>query len=172
VLLSVRAGSGVLRLPVRPPRAEDAALAPFEAPVAGPSGLSKTLRRLPMQRVAEVDLVTNETVHSLRMGEFGAALTRIEPIDLDLGYTFEKRHRIAEADPLSAQTEIVQKTTMRRAGWAVRIECRSHLTASAEHFQFGADIEHVVDRRMQDTGARIGGFAGPWKILTLPCWAT
>jgi hypothetical protein len=140
-MLSLRTGSSVLRLPVRPPRAEDAALTPFEPPVAGPSSLHKTLRRLPIRRSVEVDLVTNETVHTLHMGEFGAALTRIEPIDMDLGYTFLKRHRIAESDPLSAQTEIVQKTTMRRTGWAVRIECRSHLTASAENFQFAADIE-------------------------------
>jgi hypothetical protein len=140
-MLSVRTGSSVLHLPVRPPCAEDAALAPFEEPVAAPSSLHKTLRRLPIRRSVEVDLVTNESVHTLHMGEFGAALTRIEPIDLDLGYTFLKRHRIAESDPLSAHTEIIQKTTMRRAGWAVRIECRSHLTATADNFQFGADIE-------------------------------
>ena len=35
---------------------------------------------------------------------------------MDLGYTFLKRHRISEYDPLSAQTEIVQRTTMRRTG--------------------------------------------------------
>ena len=141
VLLSLRTGQSVLRLPVRPPRAEDARLRPFELPVAAPSSLHKTLRRLPMRRLVEVDLVTNETVHTVRMGEFGAALTRIEPIDMDLGYMFLKRHRIAESDPLSAETEIVQKTTMRRTGWAVRVECRSHLTATAESFQFGADLE-------------------------------
>src|SRR5918996_547048 len=141
VLLSVRTGASVLRLPVRPPRPEDAKLAPFDPPVAAPSSLQKTLRRLPMRRVVEVDLVTNETGHTVHMGEFGAALTRIEPIDMDLGYTFLKRHRIAESDPLSAQTEIVQKATMRRTGWAVRVECRSHLTATADNFQFGADLE-------------------------------
>jgi hypothetical protein len=141
VLLSVRTGNSLLRLPVRPPRAEDAKLRPFEPPVAAPSSLHKTLRRLPMRRTVEIDLVTNETVHTVHMGEFGAALTRIEPIDMDLGLTFLKRHRIAETDPLSAQTEIVQKTTMRRTGWAVRVECRSHLTATAESFQFGADLE-------------------------------
>ncbi len=140
-LLSLRPAASVLCRPVRPPRAEDAALRPFAPPVAAPTSLHKTLRRLPMRRVVEVDLVSNETVHTVHMGEFGAALTRIEPIDMDLGYTFLKRHRIAENDPLSAQTEIVQKTTMRRTGWAVRVECRSHLTATAENFQFGADLE-------------------------------
>jgi hypothetical protein len=141
VMLSVRPGGSLLRLPERPPREEDAQLRPFEPPAAAPTSLHKTLRRLPIRRSVEVDLVTNETVHTLHMGEFGAALTRIEPIDMDLGYTFLKRHRITESDPLSAHTEVVQKTTMRRTGWAVRIECRTHLTATADNFQFGADVE-------------------------------
>ena len=70
---------------------------------------TRRLRELPLRRTIELDLATNETVYTFQSGEFGAALARIEPIEMDLGYTFLKRHRISEYDPLSAQTEIVQQ---------------------------------------------------------------
>ena len=60
---------------------------------------------------------------------------------MDLGYTFLKRHRISEYDPLSAQTAVVQRTVMRRAEWSVRIECRTRLSATRTDFQFEADLE-------------------------------
>jgi putative CocE/NonD family hydrolase len=142
VMLSVRTGGqSVLHLPARPPAVEDAGLRPFEPPLAAPGTRAKTLRELPLKRTIETDLATHETVYTLQTGEFGAALARIEPIEMDLGYTFQKRYRISEYDPLSARTEIVQRTTMRRADWSVRIECRSRLSASKAAFQFSAEVE-------------------------------
>jgi hypothetical protein len=84
-------------------------------------------------------------VYTFQSGEFGAALARIEAIAMDLGYTFLKRHRISEYDPLSAQTEIVQRMTMRRQNWSVRIESRARLTATRENFQFSAELEAFED---------------------------
>jgi hypothetical protein len=142
VMLSVRTGGqSVLHLPVRPPAPEDASLRPFEPPLAAPGTRARTLRELPLKRTIETDLATHETVYTLQTGEFGAALARIEPIEMDLGYTFLKRHRISEYEPLSARTEVVQRTTMRRADWSVRIECRTHLAATRTLFQFSADLE-------------------------------
>lgn len=141
VMLSVRTGESCLRLPVRPPRPEDERLRDFEPPVAAPGTRHKTLRELPLRRTIEVDLATHETVHTLHSGEFGAALARLEPIEMDLGYTFLKRYRISEYDPLSAQTEVVQRTIMRRSDWSVRIETRTRLAATHEAFQFSADLE-------------------------------
>ena len=141
VVLTVRTGQSALYLPVRPPSPDDEALRPFEPPAAAPGVRHQRLRELPLRRTIELDLATNETVYTFRTGEFGAALARIEPIGMDLGYTFLKRHRISEYDPLSAQTEVVQRTVMRRTGWSVRIECRTHLTATRTTFQFGADLE-------------------------------
>ena len=75
-------------------------------------------------------------------GEFGgASLARIEDIDLDLGYTLQKRYRIVETDPLSAQTEFKQSALMRRGDWSIRVECRTHMTSTAEAFQFSGDLE-------------------------------
>jgi uncharacterized protein len=143
-ILTMRTGTGVLELPVRPPSPHDAELPPFDAPEMAPTTEHKKLRRLPMRRTIEIDLATNEVVYNLTSdgGEFGgASLARIEAINLDLGYTINKRYRIAENDPLSAQVELSQRMIMRRADWSVRVESRTKMTATAELFQFSGDIE-------------------------------
>ncbi len=145
VIVTVRTGQSALYLPVRPPAPEDQRLRPFEPPTAAPGVRHQRLRELPLRRTIELDLATNETVYTFQSGEFGAALARIEPIEMDLGYTFLKRHRISEYDPLSAQTEVVQRTIMRRTDWSVRIECRTRLTATRTTFQFSADLEAFED---------------------------
>ena len=104
-----------------------------------------SLRELPLKRTIEIDLAANETVYTFQTGEFGAPTARIEAIGMDLGYTFLKRHRISEYDPLSAQTEVVQSTIMRRKDWSVRIECRTGLTATKDAFQFSAELEAFED---------------------------
>lgn len=142
--LSVRIGTGELALPVRPPSATDAALRTFEAPAAAPGGRHKTIRRPAFRRTIEIDLTSNEMTYTLQNdgGDFGgASLARIEEIGLEIGATLMKRYRIMEDDPLSAQTELAQTTTLRRDGWAVRIDCRTRLTATADAFQFAADLE-------------------------------
>ena len=144
VILTVETGTGALTLPVRPPRAEDAELRPFEEPISAPGSSHKKLRHLPMRRTVEIDLTTNEMVYTLYGdgGEFGgAALARIEEIGLDIGYTLKKRYRIIEDDPLSAETELVQTTTLARGEWAVRLECRMRLSAGAEAFRFSGDLQ-------------------------------
>ena len=74
-------------------------------------------------------------------GEFdGHALARLEDIEMDLGYTFVKRHRIADGDPLSAKTEVEQTVRMRRENWSVRIQCRAHLAAEADALHFVAEL--------------------------------
>jgi uncharacterized protein len=145
VILTLRAGNSALYLPVRPASPDDDHLRAFEPPVAAVGRRSKTLREQPLKRTIEIDLATNETVYTFQSGEFGAALARIEAIEMDLGYTFLKRHRISEYDPLSAQTEIVQRMTMRRKHWSVRIESRARLSATRDAFQFSADLEAFED---------------------------
>jgi len=144
VILSIEMGSSVLGLPVRPPRAQDKDLRPFDPPVAAPGSSHKKLRHLPMRRTIEIDLATNEMVYTLRGdgGELGgAALARIEEIDLDVGYTLTKRYRIIEDDALSAETELAQSSTLRRGDWSIRLECRTRLTATSEAFQFSGELQ-------------------------------
>jgi putative CocE/NonD family hydrolase len=141
VILSLRAGNSVLYLPVRPASPDDDRLRPFEPPLDAAGRRRKTPREPPLRRTIEIDLATNETVYTFQSGDFDAPPARIEAIGMDLGHTFLKRHRISEYDPLSARTEVVQRTTMRREDWSVRIESRACLTATEEAFQFSADLE-------------------------------
>lgn len=144
VVLSVRTGESMLTLPVRPPRAEDTALQPFDRPEAAPGSTHEKLMALPLRRTVEVDLLTNEMVYTMKSdgGEFdGASLARLEEIGLDIGYTMMKRYRIVETDPLSAQTEITQRALMRRGDWEVRLHCATRLSATETVFQFAGDLE-------------------------------
>ena len=140
-ILTVQTGKSALYLPVRPPAPDDHWLRPFEPPAAAPGLRHRRLREMPLRRTIELDLATNQTVYTFQSGDFGAELAHIEPIAMDLGYTFLKRHRISEYDPLSAHTEVVQTTVMRRTDWAVRIECRTRLSATRTAFQFSADLK-------------------------------
>ena len=142
--LTVRTGSSFIDLPVRPPDDADAALTPFEEPVAAPGTQVQKVRRMETQRKVEIDLTTNEMVYTLRGdgGEFGgASRARLEDIDLDLGYEMMKRYRIMEDDPLSAETELVQTALLTRQDWQVRIDCRTRLRATQDHFVFAGDLE-------------------------------
>jgi len=144
VTLTVRIGSGVLEIPVRPASADDAGLQPFGPPASAPGTRHKKLHHLDMKRRVEIDLTTNEMTYTLKSdgGELGgASLARIEAIGLDLGNTLMKRYRILEDDPNSAQTEMAQSTTLRREGWNIRIDCRTRLTSTVDAFQFSADLD-------------------------------
>jgi hypothetical protein len=144
VNLTVYSGVSSLTLPVRPPDPADTQLAPFAEPEVAPGPSHKPLRPLPFRRTVELDLATNETVYTLSSdgGEFGGhSLAHLEEIAMDLGYTFTKRHRIGESDPLTAKTEIVQKVRMHRDGWSVRVESRVRLVAAADTLRFTAELE-------------------------------
>ncbi|WP_417519824.1 CocE/NonD family hydrolase [Minwuia sp.] len=166
VTLSVRFGTGHLDLPVRPPAPADAAMRPFDEPVAAEAARHKKLQHLDMRRTIEIDLTTNEMIYTLKGdgGELGgASLARIEAIGLDIGYTMMKRYRILEDDPLSAETELVQTAILKRAGWHIRIECRTRMTATAETFQFTGDLEAFENE--VSVGARHWTQSVPRRLL-------
>jgi len=139
--LTVRTGTGMLSLPVRPERPEDANLRPFEEPEEAPGTRHQKLRHLDLRRVLEIDLATNEMIYTLKGGEFDASMARINEIDLDLGYTLFKRYRIAEDDPNSAQTDLQQSAILKRGDWSVRVELKTSLSATPAFFMFSGDLE-------------------------------
>ncbi|SEP00061.1 CocE/NonD family hydrolase [Aquisalimonas asiatica] len=141
VELTLFTGASTLALPVRPPRVDDETLRPFDAPERGPVSDHTPLEWAQAQRMVELDLATDETVYTTfgDGGDFGgAALARIEDIDLTIGYTIRRTFRIGEHDPLSARAEVEQKTVLRRGAWSVRIECRTTLSADAHNFRVQA----------------------------------
>lgn len=144
VTLRVFTGVSTLRLPVRPPRAEDAKLRGFEPPERAPTGAVRCLSTVPFRRTIERDLAADETLYTLISDAAdlgGAALARVEAIDLDVGHTIRRRYAIGETDPLSARAEIDQRTDLRRGDWVVRVETRARLGATRTHFHFAAELE-------------------------------
>jgi predicted acyl esterase len=137
VTLTVFPGEGWLELPERPPSPEDASLRPFGPAEGAPRSGRHTERPARFRRTFERDLATDETTHAILVddGESdGASATRIEAIDLDLASSMRRRHRITERDPLSAHTELEQRTLFRRGTWSVRVETRIAMSATPDRF--------------------------------------
>ncbi|MCW5772887.1 MAG: CocE/NonD family hydrolase, partial [Rhodospirillaceae bacterium] len=135
--LGVHTGLSALTLPVRPPRADDAALRPFEAPESGPGQPRSVLRPATLRRTFERDLPSGEIVYRIFNdgGDFdGAALVKFDDIGLEAGFALLQRFRIGEADPLSAQAELVAHTLLRRGAWSAELRGRVALRATADNF--------------------------------------
>ncbi|HVS03078.1 MAG TPA: CocE/NonD family hydrolase, partial [Thermoanaerobaculia bacterium] len=129
--LTVFTLGSALVLPVRTPRASDAALRPFPAPEAAPTPEHTILHAARLRRTIERDLRTHRTTYTLESdgGDFaGAAVARVHAIGLDLGHTLAKRFSIDDHDPLSAVAEVEQRALLRRDGWEVRVETRTRLS--------------------------------------------
>ncbi|NIR29999.1 MAG: CocE/NonD family hydrolase [Gammaproteobacteria bacterium] len=155
--LTLYAGTSSLDLPVRPPRAEDAQLRPFEGPERAFADTHTKLRPVEFKRSIERDLATNETVYTLVSdgGELeGASLARVDAIDLEVGYTIFQRYRIGEYNPLSAHNEITQRTRFKRGEWSIRIESRVRMWATRDTFRLQAELDAY------ESGARV--FARSW----------
>ena len=158
VVLGVHAGASRLVLPVRPERAEDAALRPFPPPESGPVRRAKVLRESTLRRTIERDLPSGDVIYRIfdDGGEFdGAALVRLEDIDLEVGFAMMQRYGIAEADPLSAEAEIVAHTLLRRGDWAPELRGRIALTSTAEAF--------IVEAKVTANEGLSEVFARDWK---------
>jgi len=100
-----------------------------------PGGAVRTIRR---------DITTGETVYatSLDADEDGnPALTKIHPIDLEVGHSVFEEFRISEHDPLSAHAEVVHKTVTRRGDWVVRVDSGTTMQATPDAFHLDAWLE-------------------------------
>lgn len=143
VVLGVYAGASRLILPVRPPRAEDAALSPFGAPESGPGQGTTVLRRSTPRRTHERDLPSGDAVYRIfdDGGEFdGAALVHLRDIDLEAGFALMQRYRIGEAEPTSARAEIDAHALLRRDRWAPELRARIEMSATRDSFRIVAKI--------------------------------
>ena len=139
--LSLRSALSVLVLPVRPARAEDAALPAFLPPEGAPAqALVETRPRRterPLDRI-ERDPASGR-VDILRERDRGA--WRTTDTDVDYDTRGELRFSIHPDDPLSAEQQIALTTTMGRPGWRVRTETMIRLRCSAEDFLLDAEVQ-------------------------------
>jgi hypothetical protein len=138
VTLTLFTGTGHLDLPVRPARTEDEELPPFAPPEQAPIPETRAVTKNRGRRSRELGPTNGEIVFiSFRDGgENGAAaLSRIPEIDLDFGDAFRRIHRIRDDDPLSAKSELIQRSVLRRDGWLAQVDCRTEMTADVDQFR-------------------------------------
>ncbi|TDT41487.1 hypothetical protein DES49_1581 [Halospina denitrificans] len=143
VHLKLYTGVSTLDLPVRPERAADADLRPFEPPERGPQADPEHLYPGELKRTVERDLTNNETVYRVynEGGDFGgASLAYIEDIDLTVGYSVGRYYRIHEYDASNAEARIDQTCVLERGDWSTKIECVTVLSADADHFRLRATL--------------------------------
>jgi hypothetical protein len=141
--LTLYTGASHLELPVRPPDLADATLPPFAEPEGAPAAQYTVLHSFPPVRRVERDPRTGETVLVARFGADDAgrvARARLDAIDLEGGDALALRYAIRDDDPFSARAEIAQTTELQRGAWAVRIETRLELSATATAFRLRARL--------------------------------
>ncbi len=132
VTLTLFGGTSLLTLPERPPRPEDALLAPFGEPEGmrepamtthAPSRGNRVWRHDPETDVAEL------------AGDFSGGLERFDAIDMAVGTDISVRYQITSEDPLSAVTRFAWTIRREKRGdWRVRIEARLEMRCTEKAF--------------------------------------
>jgi len=138
VTLTVHAGESRLVLPVRPPRAEDAALREFGRPEHASGPREHWSRPGIHRRSVTQDPLTGETV--VAMEKDGGA-THLFAIDLESDMHTLETYRMRTGDPLSATGETSYRSHLRRGDWSVTTLTRTRLRLDATHFHAIAELE-------------------------------
>jgi len=131
VTLTVYTGASTLDLPERPPRAEDAALAPFGEPEGAAEPPMTTLSDGRGSRVVTHD-VNPDRVESV--AEHDSGMERFDAIGVAVGVAVRERYRVVGDDPLTALGSLAWTIRRERADWRVRIEAKMELTCTAQAF--------------------------------------
>ena len=146
VRLTVTIGqSSTLELPVRPGRDDDALLAAFAAPEAGPRLRCEDLTPSPGRRYNRADLAadTYEQVH-----EFFDSHLRFDD-GLEIESSGPDTYTIVEGDPLSAKIVSERHRRLSRGPWSVRVDATSVMTADERDFRVSTTlVAHEGDERV------------------------
>lgn len=131
-LFTLTVHQAALVLPVRPPDRADATLVPFEPPEQAQGvqyqDLETPMIRRELTRQGKT-LVYRNVIDAREDG--GPALSRLEPIDLEIGHSIVEEMRVTPGDPGSAVVEVTQEVVTRRDGWDARVRTEHRL--STEH---------------------------------------
>jgi hypothetical protein len=142
VTLSVFTGESTLAVPIRRPSPHDRE-PQFPEAVAAPPLDQEVLREGSNRRETTIDPATGRVTIDIA-DDFGK--TKIRSHGLIAGGIGRETHAILPGDPLSARmtthwTEELERDDGPWAGWRVRTETMSEMTASATHFHLKARIE-------------------------------
>jgi hypothetical protein len=141
--MRVHTGESRLLLPVRTPRGRDQTVS-FQEPEAGPRG-PVTISEAEENRWSVTrDLATEESVLEVVRDE---GEKRLDDIGTVLRTRAEEYYRVREADPDSAQGEVVWRTEMERAEWHVKTVCRTLLTSDEDYFYVEATLDAWEGRK-------------------------
>lgn len=146
VELTLHAGAGRLRLPVRPPRPEDGALPPFAQPESAQTNPVTVLRRATPNVTTICRDVASGRMTVRDEKDFGK-----KRVDRD-GWTYGRRltieRSVVEGDPLSAGIELNGELDYALAGELdLRVEVSCTITANRETFTVKARQEAWEDGR-------------------------
>ena len=76
----------------------------------------------------------------------GSGTYRIEDHGLEFARDTSERMSITPDDPLSAESEFVVTTHMKRGDFEVNVRARTHLRASRDQFHLAADLDITEGR--------------------------
>jgi uncharacterized protein len=141
--VTVSNGSRLL-LPIRRARPVDAELRPFAESESAPPEARTTLRQGSFERSFAYDVATDTMTYT---STSDSGRQRIDAIGLELEEIARKIYRIGRDDPLSADNVIHWTTRRARGDWQVRVESRTHMRATREHFLIDAELDAYEDER-------------------------
>jgi predicted acyl esterase len=137
VTLKLFAGDSTIELPVRP-TTDEPEVSAFGMPEEGPSMPVTQLEARPSRNIVSRDIATGRVDV---ISERGDGLYRIEEHGLAFARDTDERMSIVEGDPLSAETEMVVRSRMKRDDWSVEVIARTRLTADVDNFHLEADLD-------------------------------
>jgi hypothetical protein len=130
VTLTLHAGR--LRLPVRPPRAEDDALAPFAPPETGTALAHEVLRPMRIEWDVREDVTTATTTITSSIDYGGRR--RLLRDSTEFEATGPSKWTVVDGEPLTATMRARRVDGYGRGAWQTRVETDSTLSADAEAF--------------------------------------
>ena len=139
VTLAIHTADSSLVLPVRPPRAEDEQLRPFDEPEQAPGLEQEKLEPVEGARAVTRDFASGRT--ELRFDWAAGGRYRLVEAGLQTGYWTETVYSIVPGDPLSAEVRCEAATELGRDGWLARAEIRSVMDADADRFRVRTELE-------------------------------
>jgi hypothetical protein len=131
VTVTIFTAGSTLTLPERPPRAEDATLAPFAEAEGAPPPSMTTLSKGSGRRVWHHDVAADRAEVII---EHDSGIERFDAIGVAVGVRMNERYTIVGDDPLSAKSSLEWTITRQREDWNVRIEARMELTCNGHAY--------------------------------------
>ncbi len=141
--LTIAAGDSTLALPVRPARAEDADLRPFEEPQSATPVNTTMLEPSSYESSVSHDVVTGVVTHRVIADEGKTVFNEHE------GWTVASHHeevyRVHPDDPNSTELDITWHENFSRGAWAVSSRTRTIMRSTPTHFLLRGELEARMD---------------------------